>query len=115
MDVETNPFCAAGMHLPNGSFATFGGNGAITVGGAIGSVKNPSGASASFDTTYQDFDGTKAIRIITPCTGDVTEDPVCSWYDSPNGLQMQKHRWYPGCEALADGRVVLIGGFVNGG
>ena len=32
MDVQTNPFCAAGMHLPNGSFATFGGNGATSPG-----------------------------------------------------------------------------------
>lgn len=115
MDVETNPFCAAGMHLPNGSFATFGGNGAITVGGNIGSVTNPGGGSASFDSTYQDYDGSKAIRIITPCEGDVSSDSSCSWYDSPNGLQMQKKRWYPGCEPLADGSVVLVGGFVNGG
>lgn len=114
MDVETNPFCAAGMHLPNGSFATFGGNGAITTGGDIGSVKQAGGSSASYDATYQDYDGTKAIRIITPCDGDVSSSG-CSWYDSPNGLQMQKHRWYPGAEPLADGSVVLVGGFVNGG
>jgi hypothetical protein len=25
MDVATNVFCASGMHLPNGSFVTFGG------------------------------------------------------------------------------------------
>jgi hypothetical protein len=29
MDFMSNAFCASGMHLPNGSFATFGGNGAI--------------------------------------------------------------------------------------
>jgi hypothetical protein len=33
MDVATNVFCASGMHLPNGSFVTFGGNGAIGPGG----------------------------------------------------------------------------------
>lgn len=114
MDVQTNPFCAAGMHLPNGSFATFGGNGAISPGGNLGSVLNPGGSSASFDATYQDYDGTAAIRIITPCDGDLTS-PQCTWYDSPNGLKMQKHRWYPGCEPLADGSVVLVGGFTNGG
>ncbi|THH06457.1 hypothetical protein EW146_g9607, partial [Bondarzewia mesenterica] len=115
MDVQTNPFCAAGMHLPNGSFATFGGNGAISPGGNLGSVLNPGGSSASYDATYQDYDGTAAIRIITPCEGDPTSSPGCTWYDSPNGLKMQKHRWYPGCEPLADGSVVLIGGFTNGG
>ena len=30
--VLTNTFCASGMHLPNGSWATFGGNAAISVG-----------------------------------------------------------------------------------
>ncbi|KAA1477811.1 DUF1929-domain-containing protein [Dentipellis sp. KUC8613] len=115
MDMQTNPFCAAGMHLPNGSFATFGGNGAITIGGDTGSEKYPgNNFSAIFDQTYQDYDGRKAIRIIDPCEGDVTQ-ANCAWYDSPNGLQMSKARWYPGIEPLADGSVVLIGGFTSGG
>ncbi|KIK63995.1 hypothetical protein GYMLUDRAFT_161620 [Collybiopsis luxurians FD-317 M1] len=29
MDIRTNIFCASGMHLPNGSYVTFGGNGAV--------------------------------------------------------------------------------------
>ena len=40
MDVLTNVFCASGMHLPNGSFVTFGGNGAVGPTGAMGSEKN---------------------------------------------------------------------------
>ena len=110
MDVETNPFCAAGMHLPNGSFATFGGNNAVGPGG----VNSDPGSTTSYDPTYKDHRGTRAIRIISPCTGDLSS-PQCSWYDSPNGLQMAKSRWYPGAEALADGTVVLIGGFTWGG
>lgn len=43
MSVITNPFCSSGMHFPNGSFATFGGNGAIGPGGAEGSVVGPTG------------------------------------------------------------------------
>ncbi|THU78883.1 DUF1929-domain-containing protein [Dendrothele bispora CBS 962.96] len=38
-------FCASGMHLPNGSYVTFGGNGAVTVGGEKGSDLNPGGIS----------------------------------------------------------------------
>ena len=33
MDVLTNVFCASGMHLPSGSYVTFGGNGAVGPGG----------------------------------------------------------------------------------
>ncbi|KAA1477815.1 DUF1929-domain-containing protein [Dentipellis sp. KUC8613] len=114
MDMQTNPFCAAGMHLPNGSFVVMGGNGAVSTGGVIGSNKNPGGFSANFDSTYKDYDGTKALRIIDPCTGDVSKGE-CTWYDSPNGLQMAKNRWYPAAEPLADGSVVIIGGFTSGG
>lgn len=114
MDVQTNPFCAAGMHLPNGSFATFGGNGATSPGGEIGSVKYDGGYAASYDETYKDYDGRTSIRIITPCDGDITS-PECLWYDGNDGPKMQKQRWYPGAESLPDGSVVLIGGFVSGG
>ncbi|KAF8590703.1 copper radical oxidase [Ramaria rubella] len=110
MDMSTNTFCAAGMHAPNGSYYTFGGNGAITVGGGIGSEQNPGGGSGLFDATYQDWDGSRAIRIINPCTDD-----SCQWFDNSSQLAMVKKRWYPGAESLADGSVVLVGGFVNGG
>ena len=43
MDVITNPFCASGMHFPNGSFVTFGGNGAIGPGGNISDIVGPTG------------------------------------------------------------------------
>ncbi|KAF8273402.1 glyoxal oxidase [Lactarius quietus] len=110
MDVQTNPFCAAGMHLPNGSFATFGGNNAVGPGGN----NSDSGSTTAYDPIYQDYSGARAIRIINPCNSDLSSSQ-CSWYDSPNGLQMAKSRWYAGVEALADGSVVLMGGFVDGG
>ncbi|KAH8823544.1 glyoxal oxidase [Flagelloscypha sp. PMI_526] len=116
MDVKTNVFCASGMHLPNGSFVTFGGNGAITVGGEIGSVKSPDGFSAIDDATYKDPDGTKSIRIVNPCTSsDNFADAKCQWFDDPSVLSMQRKRWYSAAEPLADGSIVIVGGFVNGG
>jgi hypothetical protein len=122
MDVLTNTFCASGMHLPNGSFATFGGNGAIAPGGNIGSVPNNAGGAA-YDATYQDFDGTKSIRILNPCSSStISSDPSvlsanasCGWFDDPSVLSMQGHRWYSTAEPLADGSIVIIGGFTNGG
>ncbi|KAJ6525604.1 glyoxal oxidase N-terminus-domain-containing protein [Mycena capillaripes] len=116
MDVATNVFCASGMHLPNGSFVTFGGNGAIGPGGQIGSVRTPSGASGSWDAIYQDSDGSKSIRILTPCTdSDDFTSSNCQWFDKPDQLSMQKQRWYSAAEMLGDGTIVIIGGFVNGG
>src|SRR5258708_15808874 len=43
MSVITNPFCASGMHFPNGSWATFGGHGAVGPGGNISDVTGPTG------------------------------------------------------------------------
>lgn len=115
MDFSSNAFCASGMHFPNGSFATFGGNGAIGPGGNVGSVPNDSG-SASYDETFMDYDGGKSIRVLNPCTGSFsTSDTNCQWFDNASVLSMQKKRWYSSAEALADGSIVLIGGFVNGG
>jgi len=115
MEILSNPFCATGAALPNGSVLTFGGNGAIGPGGMIGSVKNPAGSGA-YDATYGDYDGTKAIRVLNPCSsGQDFNSSGCQWYDNPQTLSMQKQRWYSTAETLPDGSVVLIGGFVNGG
>ncbi len=96
------------MHLPNGSYVTFGGNGAVGL--------NPGGFSASWDITIQDFDGTRSIRVLNPCkNADSFSSSACQWYDEPSVLSMKKSRWYSAVEATAEGRVVIIGGFVNGG
>lgn len=116
MDIATNTFCASGMHLPNGSFATFGGNGAVSPGGGLGSVPYPGNYSAVWDATYQDGDGTKAIRVLNPCgDSDDFTSSNCQWFDNPQVLSMQKSRWYSAAEPLANGTVAIIGGFVNGG
>ncbi|KAI6038557.1 putative copper radical oxidase [Pisolithus marmoratus] len=115
MEVYTNAFCASGMHLPNGSYATFGGNGAVGPGGNIGSVLNNAGSGA-YDATYGDYDGGNAIRILNPCTNaDDWSSPQCQWFDNATVLAMQKRRWYAACEPLGDGTIALLGGFVNGG
>ncbi|CAE6373423.1 unnamed protein product [Rhizoctonia solani] len=111
MDVPTNSFCAAGMHFPNGSWATFGGNAAVGPGGNIGSVPNPGGVDALYDATYQDWDGRRAIRILNPCPSTAQ----CQWFDNTTYVGMQKARWYASTEPLADGSIVIVGGYVNGG
>ncbi|KEP52733.1 glyoxal oxidase [Rhizoctonia solani 123E] len=115
MDVPTNTFCAAGMHFPNGSWATFGGNAAVGPGGNIGSMPNPGGADALYDATYQDWDGRRAIRILNPCSGGSTGTAQCQWFDNTTYIGMQKARWYASTEALNDGSVVIVGGYTNGG
>ncbi|KAF8178051.1 glyoxal oxidase, partial [Pholiota molesta] len=118
MDVQTNTFCANGMHLPNGSFAAFGGNDAVGTLGLVGATtqKNPDGTGA-WDSNYQDFDGRLAIRVLNPCTAadNLTPGANCGWYDNPTVLAMKKHRWYAAVEATGDGTIVIIGGFVTGG
>ncbi|KAJ7499036.1 glyoxal oxidase [Mycena latifolia] len=116
MDIKTNTFCSSGYHLPNGSFATFGGNGGIGPGGDRGSQLYPGGASAIWDATYQDFDGSRSIRILNPCSSsDDFNSAECQWFDDPDTLSMQKQRWYSAAEALANGTIAIIGGFINGG
>ena len=116
MDVKTNVFCSSGMHLPNGSFVTFGGNGAVGRGGNMGSQLNPGGYSAAWDSEYQDFDGTKSIRVLNPCrNSDDFSSVNCQWFDDATFLAMQRQRWYSAAEALADGSVIIIGGFTSGG
>ncbi|KAI0682729.1 copper radical oxidase [Cytidiella melzeri] len=113
MEVVSNPFCAAGMHFPNGSYTAFGGNSAVGPGAAPGDVGN-----GYFDTTYDDFDGRTGIRIMNPlgCTGDdAATNPDCQWYDNPNVTHLQVPRWYPSAIPLGDGTIAVIGGFVAGG
>jgi len=93
------------MHLPNGSYALFGGNSAVGPGGD----NSASGSTTAFDPTYHDYDGTQAIRVFDACDSNT----ACSFHD--NVTQLVKHRWYPAAEPLADGTVVIIGGFTAGG
>ncbi|KAJ6599182.1 copper radical oxidase variant A [Mycena vulgaris] len=110
MDIKTNTFCSSGYHLPNGSFATFGGNAAAGPGAAKGSQ------NGEWDETYQDFSGSKSIRILNPCSSqDDFTSTDCQWFDNPDTLSMQRQRWYSAAEALGNGTIAIIGGFLNGG
>lgn len=113
IDVASNPFCSSGMHMPNGSFITFGGNGAIGPGGDVGDIDK-----GSYDTVFGDLAGQTSIRVMNPlsCTGDsATTSPDCAWYDNANVTHLQSMRWYSTAEPMADGTVAVIGGFTNGG
>ena len=116
MDIRTNSFCASGMHLPNGSFVTFGGNDGVGVAGKPGSQLNPGTQTGAWDATYQDFDGRLSIRIVNPCKiTDNLSGTSCAWYDQPDQLSMKKMRWYSTAEPNGDGRIIIIGGMTAGG
>lgn len=116
MDVPSNIFCSSGLHLPNGSYATFGGNQAVGRGGNRGSQLGNGGFTAIWDAEYQDFDGSRAIRILNPCkNSDNFAAPECQWFDDATLLAMKAPRWYSTAEALADGTIVMMGGFTSGG
>ena len=113
IEITTNPFCASGMHMPNGSFITFGGNGAVGPGANTGDV-----GGGQFDTTYQDYAGQQGVRILNPltCTGnDAATSADCQWFDNSTQAHLQAMRWYSTAEPLGDGTVAVIGGFTNGG
>ncbi|ESK91597.1 glyoxal oxidase [Moniliophthora roreri MCA 2997] len=111
MDVRTNVFCAGGMHLPNGSYVTFGGNKAI----GPGDSKSSDGQDL-FDNRLGVYDGRNAIRLVDPCTSsDDWSSSKCQWFDDPSVLAMQKQRWYAAAEPLGDGSIAIIGGYTNGG
>ena len=118
MEIFTNTFCSSGYHLPNGSYMTFGGNGAVGPAGNISDVLEPGGYTGLYDTIYGDYDGTKALRILSPCdldNDDLVNNPDCQWFDNATILSMQQQRWYSTAEALGDGTIVIIGGYTSGG
>ncbi|KIO34546.1 glyoxal oxidase [Tulasnella calospora MUT 4182] len=102
MDVISNTFCAGGAVLGNGTWLNVGGNQAVTWGGNTA-------ASQTGGAPYDDLDGGKSIRLLTPC-----EDQSCQWVDNP-ALYMTTRRWYPTLETLEDGSIIIIGGNQWGG
>lgn len=111
MDVASNPFCAAGGMLPNGSWVAYGGNHAVH--DVNGTIQDWNEAATS---PYGADDGRQSIRVIQPCTGDQTKfGPNCQWYDNAEVLHMQARRWYATAESLGDGSVVIMGGMTSGG
>ena len=111
--VTSNPFCASGAHMPNGSYIAFGGNSAVGPGGDTGDVNG-----GSFDSTYGDEAGQTGVRVMNPltCSGSsAATDAACQWYDDYNVTHLISKRWYSTAEALGDGTVAVIGGFTSGG
>ncbi|GJJ12980.1 hypothetical protein Clacol_007227 [Clathrus columnatus] len=104
LDVQSNTFCAGGIHAPNGSYIVFGGNSAIGPGGV--------GNGSNFNPVYGDFDGGQAVRVFDPCPAN---DTTCPFFDNASLLSMPSVRWYPGVESLPDGSAILIGGMHGGG
>lgn len=103
------------MHLPSGSWANFGGNDAVTIGGDAGNTKNEDGRTGKWDSVLGDFDGRRAVRVVNPCSVDDNLDAGnCKWTDNYiDGLK--RRRWYSSSEAMGDGTVVIIGGMTTGG
>ena len=112
IDATTNPFCAAGTTLGNGSYIVAGGNSAISYGGI--NVKNSDGSMNLNGPAppYNDMDGRRVVRMMQP-NADSSKLKWIDDFDSPN--QMDSPRWYPAIEGLADGSVVMIGGATSGG
>lgn len=99
VELISNPFCASGFTLGNGSWVVVGGNNPVGYGGATVQPNN----------VYNDFDGRNAIRIMDP----QTDAANLFWND--NSSFMDSQRWYPGVEVLADGSAIIIGGSTSGG
>lgn len=102
VDMTTNPFCASGAVMGNGSWMVAGGNQGVGYGGASTNVTTSAGP-------YQDADGRLAIRLLNPSANAAN----LAWID--NAAQMTSPRWYPGIEVMTDGSVLLIGGATGGG
>lgn len=108
LDIVTNPFCASGATLGNGTWMVAGGNQAIGFGGGALNVQGQPNVAPA-DGPYQDFDGRLAIRLMDPSVPDAQ----LAWQD--NTTFMTSPRWYPGIEVMTDGSVLLIGGMTGGG
>ncbi|WFD36114.1 (methyl)glyoxal oxidase [Malassezia cuniculi] len=103
IESNTNPFCAAGGTLGNGTWVVAGGNQPVSYGGAA----SPYGQNA-----YDVADGRQSIRLMEP----TSDSSKLEWIDDANSTnKMDSPRWYPAIEVLADGSIVLIGGATNGG
>lgn len=102
LDMSTNPFCASGAVMGNGSWMVAGGNQGVGYGGNATGVTTASGP-------YQDADGRLAIRMMNPQSTAANLE----WIDQ--AATMTSPRWYPGIEVMTDGSVLLIGGATGGG
>ncbi|KAI5852558.1 glyoxal oxidase N-terminus-domain-containing protein [Morchella snyderi] len=93
LSYQTNAFCAGGIFLANGDFVSLGGNGPLDF----------------IDPTVTDgFDG---IRYISRSSSDASLNGQ-DWREPGNKLASK--RWYASAQILADGKIFVASGSLNG-
>ena len=92
LSYKTNAFCSGGIFLADGSFASLGGNGPLDW----------------LDPTVGD--GFKGIRFLRRAT-DGSQDGQ-HWIEP--GPQLDTARWYATAQIMADGRIFVASGSLNG-
>ncbi|KAF8470060.1 glyoxal oxidase N-terminus-domain-containing protein [Kalaharituber pfeilii] len=90
---STNAFCSGGTFLANGDFISLGGNSPLTW----------------LDPTVGN--GLDAIRYLSRSS---TNSALNGQYWKEPGNKLSSPRWYPSAQILADGRVFVAAGSLNG-
>lgn len=93
LSYTTNAFCSGGTFLANGDLLAIGGNGPLTW----------------LDPTVGD--GFRGLRLLSRRYNDASLNGQ-SWRE--NIGQINSARWYPSAQTLADGRVFVASGSLNG-
>ncbi|KAF9428295.1 hypothetical protein BGZ76_001989 [Entomortierella beljakovae] len=88
LHTTTNMFCSAGGYRPDGTI--------VSLGGAE--------AQANIE------EGWNSLRFLSACNATSS---TCDW-DIRDDIKLQASRWYPTVEALADGKLFIIGGSTRG-
>ncbi|KAG0277398.1 hypothetical protein BGZ95_006009 [Linnemannia exigua] len=88
LHTKTNQFCSAGGYRPDGTIVSLG------------------GAEAQADVA----EGWNSLRFLSSCNATHSR---CDW-DTRNDITLKTGRWYPTVEALADGRLFILGGATRG-
>ncbi|KAG0294560.1 hypothetical protein BGZ98_001722 [Dissophora globulifera] len=88
LHIKTNLFCSAGGYRPDGTIVSLGGAEAVAEVEA----------------------GWNSLRFLSACNATSS---TCDW-DTRDDITLKAGRWYPTVEALADGRLFIIGGSDRG-
>ncbi|KAF9100414.1 hypothetical protein BGX27_000413 [Mortierella sp. AM989] len=88
LHTTTNMFCSAGGYRPDGTIVSLG------------------GAEAQANIV----EGWNSLRFLSACS---SKESKCDW-DIRSDITLLTGRWYPTVEALADGRLFIIGGATRG-
>ncbi|KAG0377524.1 hypothetical protein BGX24_005936 [Mortierella sp. AD032] len=88
LHTKTNQFCSAGGYRPDGTIVSLG------------------GAEAQADV----IEGWNSLRFLSSCNATHSR---CDW-DTRDDITLKTGRWYPTVEALADGRLFIMGGATRG-